>query len=342
MWYLVDATDAAKVIRHVPEEGMARERLLHRAIRPNSLALLAESVLERTIVSGERVARDLRVRGEDFQVLALPVPGPDDQVLAVQLRVARRADPPEPPPAVDAFTWDGPQWTLMSGGAGGAVLPAGYERLHGAWFLSRIVECEERDKLMTAALTPRPGTVWEGPMRVLTADDTHTTRVFGYFRYHGDEALRGLLLQVESDRVPGIVQPTYHNDAAAALLGGTTALIDTERLQIIEWLTPPLPEIAWRHHPASRGLDPVDRDEFNLGTTHLIHPEDMGFYVRGLTDLARGAATEARGIVRLLTLRGDWRTVELYCIRLPHGLPRFLICLIRPVPDAAPGLITAR
>lgn len=137
--------------------------------------------------------------------------------------------------------------------------------------------------------------------------------------------------------------PTYHNDAAAALLGGTTALIDIESMQIIEWLTPPLAAIAWRHHPASKGMDPADRDEFNLATTHLIHPDDRECYLAVMAELAAHRIEYARAVVRLLTVDRDWLRVELYCIRLPRGLPRFLACLIRPVGAETPtGVVSGQ
>ncbi|MEU0502610.1 GAF domain-containing protein [Nocardia sp. NPDC005998] len=342
VWYLIDAATPGMVIRYVPEEGMPRERTLHRAIRPNSLAGIASSAITDAIASNQMCAREIRIRGEGYKVFALPVPGPDGGPLAVQMWVGQQADTPVDPPAIDVLVWDGKQWTVRNNGRGGAVLPEGFPLLHGAWFLSRIIECEERDRLITAALDAQPGTHWQGPMRVLTANDEKTTRVYGLFRYHSPHSLRGLLLQVEQDRQPGIVLPTYHGDAAVGLLGGTIALIDTETLQIVEWLTPPLPSIAWRHHPASRGTDPsADRKEFNLTTTHLIHPDDLGYYLTPLLDLVKDRIKSARSVVRLLTLEHDWQLVELYCIRLPHGLPRFLTCLIRPVgDDMRPGLVS--
>jgi len=331
VWYLVDAADPTRVIRFQPEEGVARERLLHRAVRPAPLATLASSAIRYTLATGREHTRQIRIRGAMYTTTALPVFGPDRTPLAVQVWVARPDDLREPPPTVDALIWDGRQWTVMSSGTGGAVLPSGSPLLHGAWFLSRIVECEERDQLITAALDPRPGTSWSGPMRVLMSDDTHTTRVFGLFRYHSQERLYGLLLQVEQNRGPGVVLPTYHNDAAAALLGGTTALIDLDHMQLIEWLTPPLRDIAWRHHPSSLGHDPTDRSEFSLVTTHVIHPGDHGAYLVAMRHLAAGRMDTHRGIVRLLTVHGGWQPVELFHTRLPQGLPRFLIVLIRPV-----------
>lgn len=340
MWYLVDAADTAKVIRHVRDDNAVSERHLHRAVRPSSLAALTHSAIEQAITTATTCTREVPVRGAAHTVLAIPIAGPDARPLAVQVWVGPSDAPREPAPEVDAFVWDGRQWTLMSTGVGGPVLPAGYPMLHGAWFLSRIIECEERDRLMTAALDPKPGTAWAGPMEVLTAAGTHTTKVYGFFRYHREESVRGLLLRIGSDREPGIVLPTYHNDAAAALLGGTTALIDIQRLQIVEWLTPPIADIAWRHHPASRDLDPADSDAFNLETTHLIHPDDTGIYLGALGDLAAGRVSRARGIVRLLTVTGGWQTVELYCIRLPHASPRFLTTLIRPISDGVPGILS--
>ncbi|WP_328410929.1 hypothetical protein [Nocardia sp. NBC_00403] len=343
MWYLIDVAEPDRGIRYMPEEGMARERSLLRAIRPSSLAVLANSALAQAIESNEQCAREVRIRGELHGVLAVPVAGPDGKPMAVQLWAGARPADRVDPPGIDVFVWDDRQWTLMSHGSGGAVLPAGHELLHGAWFLSRIIECEERDRLITAALDPRPGVEWQGPMRMLTVEEDRTTRVFGFFRYHGPHALRGLLLQGEAERAAGIVLPTYHNDAAAALLGGTTALIDIESMQIIEWLTPPLAAIAWRHHPASKGMDPADRDEFNLATTHLIHPDDRECYLAVMAELAAHRIEYARAVVRLLTVDRDWLRVELYCIRLPRGLPRFLACLIRPVGAETPtGVVSGQ
>lgn len=337
MWYLVDAADPKRVIRFQPSEGVARERLLHRAVRPNSIAALANSAIGYTIATGREYTGQIRVRGEMYTTTTLPVAGLDQRPLAVQIWVAGSDVPREPAPGVDAFVWDGRQWTVTSSGVGGPVLPPGFPLLHGAWFLSRIIECEERDKLITAALNPRPGTSWSGSMRVLAADNTGTTRVFGHFRYHSEEKLYGLLLRADRESEPGVVLPTYRNDAAAVLLRGTTALIDLDRMQIIEWLTPPLHDIAWRHHPTPRALDPTDRTEFSLVTTHVIHPDDHPEYLRAMRDLAAGRIDAHRGIVRLLTLRGGWQPVELYHTRLPQGLPRFLIVLIRPVAGDEPG-----
>lgn len=333
MWYLIDAAEPDRAIRHVPEEGMARERSLHRLVRPSSLSAVVSSVLTQSIDTNDRCVREVLVRGELHTVFAEPVPGPEGKPLAVRLWVGQQ--PREDPPAIDVFVWDGGRWTVMSHGAGGAVLPVGHPMLHGAWFLSRIVECEERDRLMATVLDARPGVEWQGTMQVLTSDD-RSARVFGFFRYHAPDTVRGLLLQVAPAREPGLIAPTYHRDAAAALLGSTTALIDIQTMQIIEWLTPPLPDIAWRHHPASRGVDPAGDGDFTLATTHLVHPDDLAGYLRTLSELARYRVETARLVVRLRTLDRGWCAVELSCIRLPQGQPRFLTCLIRPITDAAP------
>ncbi|WP_054816171.1 hypothetical protein [Nocardia arizonensis] len=332
MWYLIDAAEPDRAIRHVPEEGMARERSLHRLVRPSSLSAVVSSVLAQAIDGNDRCAREVLVRGETQYVVAEPVSGPGGRPLAARLWVG--AGPRDDPPGIDVFVWDGARWTVMSHGAGGVVLPAGHPLLHAAWFLSRVIECEDRDRLMATALDARPGVEWQGTMQVLTADD-RSVRVFGFFRYHAPAALRGLLLQVEPAREPGLIAPTYRRDAAAALLGSSAALIDIRTMQIIEWLTPPLPDIAWRHHPASRDTDPVGDGEFTLSTTHLVHPDDLETYLRALTELTEYRVESARLVVRLLTLAGGWCAVELSCIRLPQGRPRFLTCLIRPVqPDA--------
>ncbi|MGN2635909.1 GAF domain-containing protein [Nocardia takedensis] len=336
MWYLIDAAEPDRGIRQVPGEGGVRERSLHRLVRPSSLAAVASSVVGQVIESNDRAEREVLVRGAIQHAYAEPVPGPDGAPLAVRLWVgaARR----DQPPGIDVFVWDGGQWTVMSHGGGGTVLPGGHPMLHGAWFLSRIVECEDRDRLVAAALQAAPGVQWQGTMQVLTPDD-RGAKVFGFFRYHAPGMLRGLLLQVEPAREPGLVAPTYHRDAAAALLGSTAALIDVETMQIIEWLTPPLTEIAWRHHPASRGVDPGEADTFDLVTTHLVHPDDFEIYGRTLMSLACEQVERARLVVRLLTISREWCAVELTCIRLPRGLPRFLTCLIRPVPsDTPPGV----
>ncbi|MBF6215286.1 DUF5593 domain-containing protein [Nocardia puris] len=338
MWFLVDSAEPDKGIRHVAKDGSARVRSLHRAIRPAALAAVAGSVVAQAIADRAPSSREVLVRGEPQRVLALPVPGPDGEPLAVRLWAgAAGAEPPEPP-AVDAFVWDSHQWTLRSDGTGGPVLPAGHPLLHGAWFLSRIIECEDRDRLMAAALDPRPGPRWRGAMQVRTADGG-TAGVYGFFRGDDRGLLRGLLIQVAADREPGPLPPTYRDDAAVALLGGTAALIDTRTMQIVEWLTPPLEGIAWRHHPASRGLDPSGEGrEFNLATTHLVHPDDLAPYLAGLRELVDGRLDRARVAVRLLTLRREWRAVELHCVRMPGSAPRFLACLIRPLDqDALPG-----
>ncbi|WP_378735982.1 GAF domain-containing protein [Nocardia brasiliensis] len=338
MWFLVDAADPDRALSSTLDEGIARERSLIRAIRPNSLAAAANSAIAQVLSSNRPASRDLWVRGGDREILAIPVPGPDDETLAVQLWAGPRRRPgrDEPPP-IDAFVWDGGEWTLMSGGRGGAVLPARHRLLHGAWFLSRIIECEERDQLMTAVLDPNPDTVWEGPMRVLTPDDAHTTRIFGTFRYHARNRLRALLLQIEEDRKPGIVLPTYHNDAAAALLGGTTALMDLLTMQILEWLTPPLPEIAWRHHPQSHDTDPTDRrSTFNLTNTHLVHPDDRASNRQTYLDLAEGRIETAERTFRLLTVSGGWQAVQISWVPIPHALPRFRAMLFRPVGNPVP------
>lgn len=337
MWYVIDAAEPDRAIRQVPEERTARERSLHRLVRPGSLSTVASSVVAHAIESNESCDREVLVRGERRDVHAEPVPGPDGTPLAVRLWVGRRRR--DPAPGIDVFLWHGRQWTVLADGTGGTVLPPGHPRLHGAWFLSRIIECEERDRLMTAALDSRPGTRWQGAMQVRTPDE-RSARVFGFFRHHGPDVLRGLLLQVEPAREPGLIAPTYRDDAAVALLGGTTALIDAETMQIIEWLTPPLGDIAWRHHPASKGTDPSGAGDFDLATTHLIHPDDIGIYLTALRSLVENRVDRARGVVRLLTLSRGWQPVELSCVRLPHGPSRFLTCLIRPVgPDTPSGLI---
>ncbi|MBO0852677.1 MAG: DUF5593 domain-containing protein [Nocardia sp.] len=336
MWYLVDVADTARPVRYVASEGKVGERRLHRAIRPNSLAVAAQSMIEQCAATGELGSSELLVRGVRYVVLTVPVAGPGEEVLAVQMWVGEAGIAPPPPPDVDAFVWDGPRWVVFSSGRGGTVLPVGHDVLHGAWLMSRIIECEGRDRLMTAALDPEPGVRWSGAMEVLTVDGARTARVFGWFRYHRDGALCGLLLRVQSDREPGIVLPTYHHDAAAALLGGTTALVDTQRMRLVDWLTPPISGIAWLHHPSSAPEpDSIGDLEFELGASHPIHPEDRERYLGLLLELAAGRTDEARATVRLLAVTGHWQPVDLYCVRLPRASPRFVTVLIRLVGDPA-------
>ncbi|MBY8862058.1 hypothetical protein K7711_36665 [Nocardia sp. CA2R105] len=250
----------------------------------------------------------------------------------MQLSVTNTEGEPEPVPPVDAFIWDSARWMLLSQGAGGgAVVPAGYPRLHAAWFLARIIECEDRDTLIAAALNPLPGTTWKGHMQVLTTDDT-PSRVYAHFRYHSPQRLSGLLLQVERYHAPVLLPPTHHRDAAAELLGATTALIDIERMQIVEWLTPPLSGIAWPYHPTAHGPAPTDPDGNSSQTAPLIHPDDLATTLRNMHDLATGHVTANRTVARLLTVEGHWQSVELHHTHLPHGSSRFIAVLIRPLP----------
>ncbi|MQY25696.1 GAF domain-containing protein [Nocardia aurantia] len=334
MWYLIDAARPDRVVRHIPGEGVARERSLQRAVRPGFLTALAEVAIAEAVDSGRTCERRALIRGAGFDVVAVPIAGYEGAVAAVRLWVGATGAPRDDPPPADVFVWHGPQWTLRSGGLGGAVLPAGHPLLHGAWFLSRVLECEGRDRLIAAALEPRPGTGWEGPMRVLTADGD-IARVYGWFRYHAPDRLRGLLLRAEAGHEPDLALPAHHHDTTATLLGGTTALIDLRNMQIIEWLTPPLPGIAWRHHPASHGTAPPPRSDHNLLSSHLIHPGDREDYLRVLTELAGGRQESGRMTVRLLTVDGGWVPVELHAVRHAGAPDRFLSCLIQPVGDVA-------
>ncbi|MCX4098622.1 GAF domain-containing protein [Nocardia sp. alder85J] len=329
MWYLIDAARPDRVVRHIPGEGTARERSLHRAVRPGFLTALAEIAIAEAMDSAAVRIRRALIRGQRFEVVAVPVAGHDGVVAAVRLWVGANGAPRDEPPPMDTFVWQGRQWTLWSSGAGGAMLPAGHPLLHGAWFLSRVLECEGRDRLIAAALEPEPGTAWEGPMRVLTAGHG-IARVYGYFRYHAPDRLRGLLLQMHTE--PEVL-PAHHHDTTATLLGGTTALIDLRTMQIIEWLTPPLPGIAWRHHPASAPVAPPDLPEYNLLTTQIVHPDDLRLYLREVAELADGRRESGHAVVRLLTTDRDWLPVELYAVRHPEGPGRFLTCLIQPVGD---------
>jgi hypothetical protein len=332
VWYLIDAARPDRVVRYVPGEATARERSLQRAVRPGFLTALAEIAVAEAVDSARISERRALIRGESYDVIALPVAGPEGAVAAVRLWVGADDAPRDEPPAVDAFVWHGPQWTLLSAGSGGPVLPAGHPLLHGAWFLSRVLECEGRDRLIAVALEPRPGAGWEGPMRVLTADDG-IARVYGWFRYDAPDRLRGLLLRVETGHEPELALPAHHHDTTATLLGGTTALIDLRTMQIIEWLTPPLPGIAWRHHPASSGTAPPPRSDYNLLTTHLVHPDDREGYLRVVTGLRAGGAESGRARVRLLTVTGGWVPVELHAVRHAGAPERFLSCVIQPVGD---------
>ncbi|WP_019928426.1 GAF domain-containing protein [Nocardia sp. BMG111209] len=330
MWYLIDAARPDRVVRHTPGEGPARERSLQRAVRPGFLTALAEVAVAEAVDSGRSCARRALIRGESFDVVAAPIAGYGGVVAAVRLWVGAAGTPREDPPPADVFLWHGSHWTLRSSGNGGAVLPAGHPLLHGAWFLSRVLECEGRDRLIAAALAPEPGAVWEGPMRVLTADGG-IARIYGWFRYHAPDRLRGLLLRVEAGHEPDLAVPAHHHDTTATLLGGTTALIDLRNMQIIEWLTPPLPGIAWRHHPASRGTEPPGGSDHNLLNSHVVHPDDREDYLRVIVELAESRQDSGHAVVRLLTVEGGWVPVELYAVRHAGAPDRFLSCLIQPV-----------
>lgn len=279
-------------------------------------------ILTAAAASGERVERQLpksRHAWSGHHACAIALTGPDGRVHAVQLWVGP-GEPPAPPPVathlLDARTR---RTEVRSAGLGPA-----FDRKRSVWIGAESFEHVERfdDALDLAAIMARatPGSRWCGEICVRTPDGLRTLMMATRNSAADPYLWRGILADVTDSVAP---QPKSFEAATVETLvsrnpGMYLAVVDTERVRVIRWISAPVPGLDW-----SGGTD----------ERTLPHPGDRERIIAARTAIRAGAPSWTLPNLRLADTTGGWITVDVEVSPLPHGpdgtgVPHFALARI--------------
>lgn len=259
---------------------------------------------------------------------AVPLSGPDDRVHAVQMWVGE-GEPP-PPPVVATYLLDARtrRTEIRSAGPGGTC-----ESDRTVWVGAEVFEPVERfdEALDLAALVARatPETRWCGDMCVRTPEGLRTLMLATRNSEADPQVWRGVLADITDSVAPRpksfealTVDTLMNRDPGLHL-----AVLDTERLHVIRWISRPLPRLA-----STGGAD----------ERSLPHPDDRDRVVEARRAIRSGVQFVTLSNVRLVATDGGWLTVDVEVSPLPYrpggtGTPHFALARIDLRARESPG-----
>ncbi len=279
-------------------------------------------ILIAAAATGETVERQLpksRHAWSGHHAVAVALPGPDDRIHAVQMWVGPDRPPPPPPVATQLLDSRTRATEVRS-----VALGPAFDRRRSVWVGAESFEYVERfdDALDLAATVARavPGSRWCGELVVRTPDGLRTLMMATRNSSIDPNLWRGLLADITDSVVP---QAKSFEAATVDTLvsrnpGMHLVVMDTERVRVIRWISPPVPGLAW-----SGGTD--ERE--------MPHPADRERIATARRDIRAGASSISLPGLRLAAVDGGWITVDAEISPLPHGpdgagIPHFALARI--------------
>ncbi|NKY89176.1 GAF domain-containing protein [Nocardia veterana] len=265
-------------------------------------------ILTAAAAGGETVERQLpksRHAWSGHHACAIPRRGPDERVHAVQMWVGPGEPPPPPPVGTHLFDARTRRTEVRSAGLGRA-----FDRRRSVWTGAESFEHVERfdDALDLVAVVTRaaPGSRWCGEICVRTPEGLRTLMMATRNSADDPQLWRGVLADI-TDSVPP--QPKSFEAATVDTLvnrnpGMYLAVLDTERVRVIRWISPPVPGLDWTG----------DTDERTLP-----HPGDRERIIEARRAIRAGAASWSLPGLRLADIAGGWLTVDVEVSPLPYG-----------------------
>ncbi|MEV5649078.1 GAF domain-containing protein [Nocardia sp. NPDC052254] len=279
-------------------------------------------ILTAAAVSGEIVERQLpksRHAWSGHHARAVPLPGPDDRVHAVQMWVGPDTAPAPPPVATQLLDTRTRATEVRSATPGPA-----FHRRRSVWVGAESFEYVERfdDALDLAATVAHgtPGSRWCGELVVRTADGLRTLMMATRNATDDPNLWRGLLADITDSIAPQA--KSFEAATVDTLLsrnpGMYLVVLDTDRIRVIRWISPPVPGLDWTGGTDERALP---------------HPADRERIIAARHDIRAGASSISLPGVRLAAVGGGWITVDAEVSPLPHGpdgtgIPHFALARI--------------
>lgn len=239
---------------------------------------------------------------------AIPIVGPGDCVHGVHFRVSSGADDDDtaPTPAAPClFTNDNRRVEVLTEGLG-----PNFDHARSVFTRAETFEYVERfDGALDWALTVAqavPDSRWLGELTVRTHSGLRT--LLGAARNSHDEPLRwrGLLADV-TDSVPPQAK-SFEAATVDTLCSANPdlylAVVDTERIRVLRWISSPIPGLRWS------------------GSTEegaLPHPEDVERILAARNDILAGKPGYTLHRLRLATTDGGWLLADAEITPLPDG-----------------------
>ncbi|WP_156380453.1 MULTISPECIES: GAF domain-containing protein [unclassified Rhodococcus (in: high G+C Gram-positive bacteria)] len=319
--------DAGPVGTVVAKDGRAKDwTALSRAVGSKRIADAARAMTAFVAASGEDAAET--VPGLNSPLRAVAVPGPRKAVHGVMLYAGDDSD--APPPLVVGYDWSSSrrQFAFTPGIAGVTGRePASKLAAPAFELFDHADDADSAMYLLVALLDAEPGTRWDGtvalrtprgarPLRNAVRTVLDTSSADDASRYV-DTVSHALAISLRADELV-VAGPSVEAFALRSLTRNSPtaiALIDTERVRVVRWLTDPVENILWKGQVDQRDTP---------------HPSDIARIVSAYRQMHEWAdhRTEIPG-VRLRRVDGGWTVVDLRATRVPGQ--RFLMVEFQPV-----------
>jgi hypothetical protein len=329
-WLLIDTLARPETWSVLAVDTTPRPwKSLARMVPARLLPIVAAAHATRTAV--ERQLPKSRHAWSLLRARAIPVVAPDDCVHGVRFWVGA-GDPPVPP-RVAAFLIDGESRTLVRAPGLGPAFEQGRSVWVGAETFDNVERFDGALDLITIVARAEPGSRWAGTFSVRTRDGLRSLLLATRTSTADPARWRGLLADV-TESVPPLgktFEATTVDTLCAANPGRHLALVDTERIRLIRWVSNPIPGLRW-----SGGID----------ERTLPHPEDHPRIRHARTEILAGKSYHTIPGLRLAATDGGWLIADAEAAPLPYGPldgspPRFALVRfdLRPA-DRIPGEAT--
>ncbi|MQY19583.1 GAF domain-containing protein [Nocardia macrotermitis] len=259
--------------------------------------------------SGEPIEHPLprsRHTWSQQRVRAVPVVGPDDRLYAVHVLVGE-GDTAPTPAAPYLYTNDDRRLEVASAGLG-----PDFDRGRSVWTGTETFEHVERfdDALDWVATMARatPGARWLGEMTIRIPDGLRTLLTAARCDDTDPRRWRGLLVDITESvpPQPKSVEAATVDTLITANPGLYLAVVDTEQVRVLRWISGPIPGLRWS----------ADIEERTLP-----HPADLDRIRAARNDIRAGKLEQSLPGLRLAATDGGWLRVDAEISPLPHGDP---------------------
>lgn len=265
-------------------------------------------ILTTAVANGTTVERQLpksRHPWSECFARAVALPGPDERVHAVQMWVGRD-DPPAPPPVathlLDARTRRN---EVRSAGLGAA-----FDRRRTVWVGAESFEHVERfdGALDLAVVVSRavPGSRWSGELCVRTPAGLRTLMMGTRNSVAAPLLWRSVFADITESVAPQ--EKSFEAATVDTLVRRNPrmylAVLDTERAQLIRWISRPVPGLDWTGETDERTLP---------------HPDDRLRVIEARRAIRDGASSWSLPKIRLAAVGGGWITADAEISPLPYG-----------------------
>ncbi|WP_067674125.1 GAF domain-containing protein [Nocardia miyunensis] len=263
----------------------------------------------------ERILPKSRHAWSEQPTRAIPVVGPDDHVHAVHVRVGEGDSEPAPA-APYLYTNDDRRLEVVSAGLG-----PDFDRGRSVWIGAETFEYVERfddalDWVATMAQAT-PGARWLGEMTVRIPNGLRTLMTAARSDDEDPRRWRGVIVDI-TDSVPP-QRKSFEAATVDTLINANPglylAVVDTEQVRVLRWISEPIPGLRWSGDVEERTLP---------------HPDDLDRIRAARNDVRAGELNQTLPGLRLAATDGSWLRVDAEISPLPHGIsdhdsPRFAL-----------------